>query len=417
MITQVRKDSKKKRIRPNKSHTVKDREDIYEGEGYIFRTEAGGKFWSVSFWIPEEKKEYRRSLKTKNKIEALIRAKNEFHFIKSKVQGGIRVWDITVSELIEEYLKHQEKESENGKKTKGRVGTIRSQLKHFSEFVGPKTRLNDIKDNQFEDYVSFRKKKESKVQNVTLLNEKSTFRTLLNYSQRKGYLSRDRDWNFGTIKKVIVRRDMIELKDYKKMYQYMRVWGKNEENERLKDQKEFIRHFILILSNTGIRFGEGRRLQWKDVQVINDKKGPKLIRVNLEYHKTKTGKDRLVIGRNGEVLERLKKHSKWTGKEDYLFVDNETGKPIDKKVYYRLWEEIVQKTNLKDLGYTYYGLRHSYATWRLASGVNVFDLSKVMGCSVKFIEEHYGHVNVDKMSKYLTKDMLLDDNDEIIWGG
>ena len=54
--------------------------------------------------------------------------------------------------------------------------------------------------------------------------------------------------------------------------------------------------------------------------------------------------------------------------------------------------------------YSYYSLRHTFATYRLQFGnIDVFTLSKVMGCSVKYIEEHYGQIQTDKMTDYITR--------------
>ena len=39
-----------------------------------------------------------------------------------------------------------------------------------------------------------------------------------------------------------------------------------------------------------------------------------------------------------------------------------------------------------------YSLRHSFATWRLQAGADVYSLARVMGTSIKMIELNYGHI-------------------------
>jgi integrase len=41
--------------------------------------------------------------------------------------------------------------------------------------------------------------------------------------------------------------------------------------------------------------------------------------------------------------------------------------------------------------HTPYALRHTYAAWALAAGVNIYTLARRMGTSVKMIGETYGH--------------------------
>jgi len=43
-----------------------------------------------------------------------------------------------------------------------------------------------------------------------------------------------------------------------------------------------------------------------------------------------------------------------------------------------------------------YCFRHTYATFRLSEGVDVYFLAEQMGTSVKMIEDHYGHVDTIK---------------------
>ena len=56
---------------------------------------------------------------------------------------------------------------------------------------------------------------------------------------------------------------------------------------------------------------------------------------------------------------------------------------------------------------TPYSIRHTYATLRLESGVNIHLLAQQMGTSVAIIERHYGHVklrdNVEKLAQNRNK--------------
>jgi len=350
--------SSKKRIRNNKSHRIIEKIYFYDEEAFIFRTEAGGKYWSVSFWIPEEKKEYRRSLKTKDKVTALKKAKEKFLSVRVQIKNGKVMFDKKVCHLMEKYIAFQWDEAKKAKrKTEGRVKTIESQLKHFVEFVGLNTKVNNIDPTKFIKYVQFRRSHYPNVQNVTLVNEISTIKNLLAFAQKRGFLSREVEWDFGCpLKKKANRRAVIEHKHYKRMYKWMRGWNKEETDRKVIEQKEFVRHFILIMANSGLRFGELRRLQWKDISVKTVKdngEDVKLMHIDIGEEKTKNKQQRKIIGRSGEVIERLKdKVSKWTNNDDLLFVDNDTGEPIHKKVYYKYWGELMNGSGLRDEGYT-----------------------------------------------------------------
>ena len=42
-----------------------------------------------------------------------------------------------------------------------------------------------------------------------------------------------------------------------------------------------------------------------------------------------------------------------------------------------------------------YDLRHTYATWSLAAGVDIYTLARRMGTSVQMIDRTYGHLAAD----------------------
>jgi integrase len=59
----------------------------------------------------------------------------------------------------------------------------------------------------------------------------------------------------------------------------------------------------------------------------------------------------------------------------------------------RVWYLALEAAGLRGRGP--YQLRHTFATEALAAGVSIFELSRMMGASVKTIDKHYGHLAHD----------------------
>jgi integrase len=68
----------------------------------------------------------------------------------------------------------------------------------------------------------------------------------------------------------------------------------------------------------------------------------------------------------------------------------------DLRPYYSLIERLLIQSGLQTgssgARRSTYCFRHTYATFRLTEGVDVYFLAKQMGTSVKMIEDHYGHI-------------------------
>jgi integrase len=168
----------------------------------------------------------------------------------------------------------------------------------------------------------------------------------------------------------------------------------------------------LILANTGIRFGECRQLLWRNVSIFTEDKD---IKSKIMIEVGKTGR-RTVIGRRGKLFKDLKSSSPWKKKDDVVFADQKSGEQFPKKTYYKYWNEVIENTSLKNKQPkpVFYCLRHTYATMRLYEDVPEYDLSKNMGCDVKFIESHYGHVQQEKKSKVLTQTKKSDESSKVL---
>ena len=77
-----------------------------------------------------------------------------------------------------------------------------------------------------------------------------------------------------------------------------------------------------------------------------------------------------------------------------------------KSVLYKMRHLIMKESGLTESpnDYSYYCLRHTFATYRLQYGkIDIRTLAKVMGCSVRYIEQHYDSARVENMTDYITR--------------
>jgi len=147
------------------------------------------------------------------------------------------------------------------------------------------------------------------------------------------------------------------------------------------------------MCNTGMRPPEAKNLQWRDVEIKTDKEGRKFVILNVRGK----GKHRRLVAASSvaDYLERIRAISKATKPEDFVFT-NIAGER-SRTLYYDTIEQLLIDSNLLTSSSgkrrSTYCFRHTYATFRLTEGVDVYFLSKQMGTSVQMIEDHYGHVN------------------------
>jgi integrase len=103
----------------------------------------------------------------------------------------------------------------------------------------------------------------------------------------------------------------------------------------------------------------------------------------------------VAAGNVADYLERIRAIGKATNPDDFVFTTS-TGKPAS-TLYGSLITKLLTESGLlrssSGSQRSTYCFRHTYATFRLTEGVDVYFLSKQMGTSVQMIEDHYGHIN------------------------
>ena len=416
MTTTPADKSKPKRVRVGKGNTHQEEHSILDGEVKIFRVPQSGGVWQVRMWFTKSQKYFRKSLRTRNLTEAIERAKKLYFDLHYKEEHGEVIFEKTAKELVTLYLKERyETDVQNNHITPERLDTVKSQLKHFLRIIGVdpkglghdpdnviednKVKLGSLKFDYLKTYENKRRENHPNVKQMTIANEMSTVKNFYQFCYDNRFLSADNKPVFPKIAKrnrnEKINRDELSRQEWHAIYTYMQRWH-NGHSEKEVNERYFVRYFILLLCASGLRFGEARLLRWGDLEVRKDGKGKDAyLRIDLKAGKTGA---RVVVCRRHDLYRKLKSISNHTSPLNYVFVNNETGEQIVKDVYYKYWKEILEKTGLDKVNkkIVFYCLRHTYATWSLYSGVDIYDLALNMGCSIHFIEEHYGHVKVDK---------------------
>lgn len=243
------------------------------------------------------------------------------------------------------------------------------------------------------------------VSDDTIRGEMKVFGAIMNFAIKQRYVPASLRFEaFPALK--VNRREEFTPEEYRKLYSAGRAWvkAKTSKDENGKEVKTpnranavwyrtIVYNLILIACNTGMRPPELRNLRWRDITPAKDREGRDIF-VLFVQGKGKTRK--LVAPASvGTYLDRIRKIAKATQPDDPVFTTI-TGKPA-KTLYQSLIEDLLTETGLRKGAdgtmRTTYCFRHTYATFRLQMGVDVYFLAQQMGTSVQMIEKHYGHVN------------------------
>jgi integrase len=85
--------------------------------------------------------------------------------------------------------------------------------------------------------------------------------------------------------------------------------------------------------------------------------------------------------------------------DSVLVFPTKTGRHVDLDHWRRReWRPAVEAAGLSDR-LTPYAMRHTFASFALDAGVSIFELSRVMGTSVRVIDEAYGHLVHDSLDR------------------
>ena len=394
---------------------VGQREIELRGGRIVLYTLASDKrgIWQARFRLGTERTLVRRSMKTTDLAEAKRTAEELYEELRYKQRNNHPLKDQTFKQLADDYVRKAQRETLEGRLSKGRLVLVEGTLKRYLlPFFGKKP-INSITTADFNDYDDWRLDywtkgygADRKVATAattpsakTLVMEQSMLRQILKHGLEQGSL---KQLAFMKAKRAKTnRRGAFDVKEYRLLIWTARQRTRSAEHPRVKRDRQLLELYVRLLVGTGMRVGEARGLTWRDVELIHTGNGKQTETLRL-WVDGKTGK-RAVIGTRAakNTLKKLLAHYGWKdldearAKGNGLFT-NSNGEDIHtfEVGFKNLMAAANLDTDRHGNARTLYSLRHTYATFRLLyGGTDVYLLARNMGTSVLMIEQHYGHVS------------------------
>ena len=374
---------------------------IYDGIAHIYQVaHKSGDVWQFRMWINDEKKHYRKSLKTKDFNIALSLATDLALELSSDQRVGKQIFGITLGELVDLYIEYREKDIQSKDITKERWLAIGYSLKYIITMLGRNKKVSSIKVDTLFEYRHLRN--EIKLASLGGIRNEMA---IINHMWKWGY--RHKYTNFGKLefRKIsgeIGKRNTFTDEEYDKLVRYMRSYCSKKEcpNNDERIERQLVRDFVLISSNSCARPGELRKLTWGDVLgyeehltegEYEEEKVTQLVELKIRKDTSKVRKERIFLCRGGQYFKRLKDRQKHTNDEDLVFSLN--GKDcLTGYKWVKHWKELMKGIGIKDsvdAKLSYYSLRHFGITARVQSGLSLVDISYMAGTSVSEIERTY----------------------------
>lgn len=368
-----------------------EKHTILEGKVHVYRRNDSP-IWHCSTYL--KGKNWRVSTKEESLSKAKDWAEDWYFGLKDKGRRGELTSEKTFKDAADQFITEYEVLTEgerNERWVKDHYRRVRSYLVPYFGKMG----LSTINAGTVQEYrVSRLAPEEGKKlpSRSTLHHETVTLRLVLKTAVRHRWLGHLPDISQPYKKSVkVVHRAWFTPEEYKQLYQATRAHAQKTRDASKKAQEgeqahrvwlaEQLHDKILFLANTGLRPDEANWLEYRDVEVVKDKAtGHKILEIQVRgkrgvgYCKSTSG---AVF-----PFERMVARNK-PKPTDKLF-------PVDhKKQFNGILDKLGLKLDREGNRRTLYSLRHSYISFRLLEGADIYQVAKNCRTSVEMIEKHY----------------------------
>lgn len=419
-----------------------DVQELKSGLIIFRRADVQHRNWYCRIRVPNADRYKTVSLKTSDIHEAKKQAFHHDADMLFRVRHEVPIFNKTFAQVAKEYADFQKRVAETGQITVNRWKIVDSYIRlHLIPYVG-NVQITQIGQDKWTDYIHWRKTeggnkppKKKRPENLpqdnqprpakdgAIRQELMTFRAIMSFAARKQYI-RESQVPKDKLPTDRARRDAFTPQEYRKLHTNARAWIKKGRNDFNIFYRTMAYNFMLIMANTGMRPPEARDLRWRDVDIRTDKHGRQFVCLNVRGK----GKFRELVAASNvaSYLDRVRELRETTSRklrkegkaddsvskaknrrdmaidaptpDDFVFTAYEGKQAVT--LYGSLIGDLLETSTLlfgpSGSRRSTYCFRHTYATFRLMEGVDVYFLAKQMGTSVQMIEHYYGHITPAK---------------------
>lgn len=354
---------------------------ILGGKVRIYRRETGNNWYCSTFMNGKER---RKSTKEDRLGQAKEYAEDWYLTLRGKDTRGELFSERNFAFAAAKFLQEFQADTAGQRSDKcltNHKNHLRLHLLPFFDTMG----LSQITTTKIQEYRIARmaSRYRGKVPaTATLQKEIVTLRMTLKAAVRHGWLNHLPDLSapYRTSTKVS-HRAWFSPEEYRTLYGATRSNIKTMTNGKHRHLAEQLHDKVLFMANTGIRPDEANWLEYRDVQIVEDfATGETILEIEVRgkrgvgYCKSTTGAVR--------PFQRMVERND-PSPTDRLF-------PFDhKKQFNRILEAEELKFDRQGNRRTLYSLRHSYISFRLLEGADIYQIAKNCRTSVEMIEKHY----------------------------
>lgn len=357
--------------------------------------------------------------RTSTKEESLARAKDVARDWYLGLLGKYRAGELkegkTFRQAAERFV-HEYEIITNGERSPQYVAQKSEKLNvHLLPFFGEKV-LSEITPGLVQEYrihrATSRKDKKTgepmRPARSTIHHEIVTLRQVLKTANRHGWLPYLPDLSAPyKASGKITHRAWFSPEEYQALYRATRARAQKPPHKKWRWECEQLHDYVLFVANTGLRPDEAARLEFRDVEIVDDDAtGERILEIEVRgkrgigYCKSMPGavrpferlRDRERAGRaEGEQTPKSKKGFSQgsgavmtkPGPTDRLF-----GRP-QRELFNTILDELNLKFDRDGQRRTAYSLRHTYICMRLMEGADIYQIAKNCRTSVEMIENFY----------------------------